>query len=190
MILNFNINQGLVVATVKRVQNADYFFVQNGEPEHILCHCKQGGNLELTPTGAIVMTRNQEIYPPSLGDKVVLIRDTNNRTKAARWAIKQDWDEVSWAVNAKTTFRAVAYNHRNNGKFQSNTKHDVVLVEDSLINICRQFPRNASVDTLKSGFSSKLGPMTLSYEVRWEKLETDGTWTECGEPRPAYVNGF
>lgn len=191
MIRNFNTTQGIVVATVTRVPNADWFFVQNGSPEQIFCHCNQGGSLALTQSGAIVMNQNQRVYPPSLGDKVVLVSDSSQvKAKAACWAPKSDWDEVSWAVNAYSIFLAVAFNHRCNGKFQSNTKQDVGLVEDCLINICRKHPHNAPNDTLRSGFTSKLGALTLSYDVLWSRLEKDGTWTECKDPRPTHANKF
>lgn len=193
MIKNFEIGRGLVYATVAVVPTADYFFVKNGEPRQIFCHCRQGGSLQISREGRLSVELGEQTYPPSIGEKVVLIRESNNPsnrlyTKAGLWVKDEDWQESKWAVNIHRIYRATAHGHRHDGKYQSNTKSGVVLATDTLINIIANNPWHLSNDPLKAHYSAEIGGHTLSYdEVRWERLEPDSTWTECGDPRSHFA---
>ncbi|GEM_PF-2514847 len=178
----------LVFATVATIPSNRYFFVRNGDPGDIFCHDGQGGVLEVGRLGQIILNQDQPMLPPVIGDKIVLVRESNNRaawnfTRAFRWAKEEDWEEVKWAVNAHTVFRAIAFGHRHNGQFQKNTGTEVELIREELINIINQNSHQSN-DPLGKHYSVRLGRTLLSYEVRWERQDPDGTWTECDDPRP------
>jgi len=178
MIKSFNVSTGVVIGTVVRIPTSEYFFVQNGDPRQVFCHVNQGGALEVSVAGRLVLNQNKPVYPPSIGDRVALVRGSTNPadrnfTQAAGWVPAEDW---SWAVNANRTYRAVAYDHRSNGQFQGNTRADVELVHGTLSEIAAKSPKQHN-DQLESGHSAILGTVTLSYKVRWERLETDDSWT-------------
>ncbi|MCX6719087.1 MAG: hypothetical protein NTZ38_01790 [Candidatus Taylorbacteria bacterium] len=188
MIKNFDTTDGVVIATVVKIPTSEFFFVKNGEPKEILCHCNQGGNLAVSDGGHLLFEqdRNRPVYPPSLEEEVVLIRQSNRPgdkeyTKAGMWVPESDWQRYGWAVNAHTTFRAFAHDHRNGDRVMSLA--ELKLTEGVLIDIVKQSPRQIDNDPLQSGFTSKLGTMSLSYQVRWERLEPDDTWTKCADPR-------
>lgn len=192
MTLNFDIGHGVTMATVENVPNEDFFFAKNGEPGQIFCHCNQGGSLTVSSRGLIGLNRNDAVYPPSPNERIVLIRESSDPssrgyTKALRWALEADWQEVAWVVNAQKVYRAIAYNHRNKGHPMSNLRTDVKLVEGTLMEIIKQFPRGAVAgDPLQEKYSTRVGDMTLSYSVRWERLDPDGKQPECGDPRPIH----
>ena len=188
MIKNFDTNRGIVFAEVVTVLRADCFLVRNGDPGQIFCHCRQGGDLEVSSSGHLILVQNRTIISPSVGEQVVLIRESNDRnnrdyTRAARWVPIDDWEESSWAVNAKETFRATAYDHRCNGHFQNNSGKDVLLTEGTLMEIVKKNPRSGNNDCLGAHYAVGLGTKTLTYNVRWERWCPDG-WVECGDPRP------
>ncbi|MDO8590623.1 MAG: hypothetical protein Q7R65_01450 [bacterium] len=193
MIKNFDISSGIVVAKVASITCTEYFFVQNGEPEQIFCHRNQGGTLKVSRHGRMFLSQNQHqpVSLPHINEEIVLIRESSNRserafTKAHRWATMSDWREVEWAKNANRIYRAIAYDHRNGGHFQKNSSEGVVLVSGTLLSIIDQFPRLgiAKSDPLLSGYSVHLRAVTLSYKVRWEYSDSDGTVVECADPRP------
>ncbi|MDO8590974.1 MAG: hypothetical protein Q7R65_03270 [bacterium] len=191
--MNFDISNGIVVAKVALIPCAEYFFVQNGDPKQIFCHRNQGGALKVNRYGQMFLdqSQHQPVPLPHVNEEIVLIRESLNQsersfTKAHRWATISDWQEVSWAINANRTYRAIAYNHRNGGHFQKNSNEDVELVSGTLMSIIDKFPRLgiAKNDPLLSGYSVHLRGITLGYKVRWEHLDSDGKWVECADPRP------
>lgn len=167
-----------------------YFFAKNGDPRDIWCGGIFGGELVVTNGGQIVLNQDFEPRIPQIGEKIVLIRGSENPegrdyTKATRWATLENWNEVAWAVNAHVTYHAIASDHRNTGQFMSSTNKEITLVTGTLLSITRQYPRDAHNDPLSEGHTSSVGKLKLSYQyVRWEKLEKNGCWTECGDPRP------
>lgn len=183
----------LVTATVTKIPNGSYFFVKNGEPREIFCHCNQGGNeLDVTRKGDIVMRVNDAVYPPSINEEVVLVRQsdcTSNPlyTKADRWVPITLWHEVKWAVNARETYRAIGYDHRVNGKFLSSTTHEELLIQGKLLEITKKYNRDSNTDELSAHYVSTFGGCKYTRKVRWERLCADGSWVECADPRPVHT---
>ena len=187
MIKNFPVQNGIVVARVVNAPNPYYFFAQNGDPAQIMCHINQGGEAVVSDSGRLQFVPFIDSLPIA-GKNVVLIRESQNPaeksyTKASRWITEENWNQVSWAVNANTTYRAVAYNHRTDGHFQGNTRESVELANDRLLEIAKKNPRQSN-DPLGEKYSIEFAGHTLSYSVRWERLDGDGVWTECADPRP------
>lgn len=183
MIQNFQFNNGLVFAEVVNVPGEDYFFVKNGEPKNIMCHVRQGGRLDITPNGRLVIMKEGPLSLPCKGDRVVLIRESNNPgdrlyTKAKVWIREIEWHNVKWAVNIDNTYRAIGFNHRVNGQFTSTNKNEIVLVIGTLKEIIGMETRN-----IKERYQSGVGDLNFSCEVRWERLAGDA-WVECLDPRP------
>lgn len=188
MISRFNVSNGLVFGQVAKIASPDYFFVQNGDPQQIFCHKNQGGKATVTSTGEIFL--DQSVRPSEVAtyEDVVLVRqsvDPSNRnfTKACSWMKSTDWNQVNWAVNAKKRYRAIAFNHRNNGQVTSNP--ELILIENNLIDIINKAPRSSQRDPYLSGYSTQLTKnIILSYDVRWVRLEGSHSIIECADPRP------
>ena len=183
----------VTIAKCVRVNQQGWFFVQNGEPRQIFCHVNQGGVLTVTPAGYLGIEHEGSLPIADINQEIVLARldenpDGKDYTKARFWTTKLEWDAHKWAFRggARVTYRAIAHNHRNNGKFQSNTAREDVLATGMLLELVKSYRRTGdkTEDKLQSGYTSALGKLTLSYQVRWERLEANGTWTECGDPRP------
>lgn len=168
-----------------------YVFAENGNPEKkILCHRNQGGLPVVNDRGTVTLDDLGNIEMPQKGAEIVLVRESANPatpgyTRALGWALKADWNEVAWVANAKETYKAVAYNHRSNGKSQSNTDKEVLVAQDTLLHIVRDYPRRPSYpDPLGEHYSTELKGTTLSYNTVWYHRETNNSWTECADPRP------
>ncbi len=178
----------VVIATVMAIPTRHYFFAKNGDPNEILCHLNQGGTLQIT-RGFNLVVDAAEKQLPAIGGKVVLIRNSDdpfddNFTLANTWVKFEDWLEKKWVANAHATFRAVANDHRTDGQRHSNSDNEVELAKGSLIDIMRSFPRGAASDKLGPSYTTELFGKSLSCKTLWYKLEADGTWTECADPRP------
>ncbi len=178
---------GLVTATVTNIPASNFFFAQNGDPRGIFCHCNQSGKLVVK--GDKLAVERDYVTPPSVGEEVVLIREsytpgTRGYTKAMMWVPVAEWENHRWVLNLNETYRAIAYDHRVNGKFTSQTKNENQLVIGKLEGILIQFPRRDHGDPLEENHSSALGELNFTYKVRWERLCPDGVWVECADPRP------
>ena len=178
---------GLVTARVTDVPNTDFFFVQNGDPAKIFCHCNQGGRLTVKDN-KLAIARDY-VAPPPIGKEIVLIRESNTPgtrqyTKALMWVPVAEWENNRWVLNLDETYRAIAYDHRVNGRFTSKTKSEDQMVTGKLEEILIQFPRRDHGDPCEENHLSQLGELKFSYRVRWERLCSDGLWVECADPRP------
>jgi hypothetical protein len=190
MIKNFD-TKSVVQARVTKSFN-NFFFAQNGEPRHIMCHISDGGALSVTRGGQVVLSPNQ-CKVPKTDEEIVLIRVSNRPgtrefTKASRWAPASQWLAVQRALDTRTKYRAIAYNHRVNGKFQGNTGKQEELVSWSTANELNiAYPRGDKNDRFapkrKVTIGSGKSHMTLTCETRWERLNPDGTIVECSDPR-------
>lgn len=188
-------DRGITFATVTNCPSDKLSFARNCNPNtgDILCPPERGGNLEVTRGGHIVFRPNGDTSP-KMGEKLVLIRGSKDQsskdfTLAVMWANEEDWNQVSWAINAHRTYRAIGYGHRRYGHPNPNFSTEIELAKGSLLEIAEQYPLNATDDTLRKIYSIDCGKLgTLTYNVRWEYLDTDGKWIECADPRPKHFN--
>ncbi len=187
MIQTFNASC-VVSAVVARVPSEMYFFAQNGAPRQIFCHARQGGVLTVSSQGTLLL-QNRAFSLPQVGERIILVRESNDPTtreytKAGQWVREENWLAAQSLLASQVKYRAIAYSHRNNGHFQSNSKAEVELACASLAQIANKFHRGVDRDTLAEHYSTKLGTTVLSYTTRWERQEANGSWTKCADPRP------
>ena len=162
-----------------------FVFAQNGDDRDILCHRNQGGRLEITVGGNLVWKQtNFDIIQPN--SKIALVRESvdpksDGFTRAKFWFPHDDWWEFGWAVDAKTVYRAVGFNHQCDGCPQSNANTEVTLEEGKLIDLVTKFN---GCDPFGTRFNTTLAGKTLSCEVRWYRKDKDESWTECACPKP------
>lgn len=190
-------NGPIVFGLVSDVPNNEYFFVQNCLTHKVFCHLHQGGSaLEVTRRGDIVMKAEMIMTPPATGDRVVIIRESENPTeraftKAKMWVHAHVWEEVAWATNFHKRYRAIGYEHRINGQPRERNDQEINLAEDKLIGIVMVHPyRTNGLDQLSETYTSYLGTKEYSYKVRWERLGPDGLWVKCTDPRPRHEVKF
>jgi len=139
----------VIAQVVNAPEDKPYFFAVNNEPKKILCHQFQGGNLQVNMlTGALYLSRKQSVasgFTLPSGEDVVLIRasadpGSKDYTRAKAWCPLEDWILRCWALDAHTRYRAIAHDHRFDGKFQTCTKKEVELANGTLLQIVRKHP--------------------------------------------------
>ena len=193
MSIYFN-KHAVIAKVVDRNPSKGYILVQNGEPQKIFCHASRRGiGLKVLTSGSIKMV-NQfgDIVLPDYNEQVVLVRrsfDPNSRefTQSSAWVHHDHWLGVSWAVNAHQMYRVVGTNHRVNDAPTENHKVPIYIAQGRLIELVIRYPRDGEKDQLGSVYETRVGRLTFSQENFWERLEVDGTWTECDDPRPLHA---
>jgi len=174
----------MVIGTVTKVPCDAYFYVKNGDPKEIMCHCSRSGNIQLSPMGrlAVELCPRSEVLP--INTKVALLRATEDQnskdfTKALCWVTMNELHAANREILLRTTFRAYGTDHRTSGKMQSDGDREVLTIEDTLENILK--------NCTGERYHSNVGRLMLSCKLsRWERRDLDGTWTECGDPRVSH----
>jgi len=190
MTINFGPIGAAIVAEVQNAPNSQFFFVKNGEPRHIFCHCNQGGSPDITNDGNVVLHRKKVVFPPPRNTQVMLCRmsndpQSNDFTKARVWMVRADWEKIAWKLNFRTIFRLISHNHRTHGLLNDNHRVEVPLIEPMILgDIVARFPRHPRDPYSAKRFSAKIGRTTISSAMRWERQCADGGWAECADPRP------
>ena len=172
----------------------NYFFVGINKGNDLFCHKKRGvSTLEVTVRGDIVTRKCGDVSIPTLNDRIVIIRESNDPennkfTKALMWVQDEIWDKVSWAINCHKRYRAIGYDYYIDGHRK---KQENELIEDQLIEIVRVEPwKNCGYDKLGEMYCYETGKKKCSYKTRWECLGPDGSWTICLDPRARYPVTF
>ncbi len=180
-----------IVCTVMKVNDSKGFmFAKNGDDREIMCHIRQGvSDLTVTPKGECLKAGWINILP-SPGDKVALIRDSNDPnsgrayTHAMIWVPYHTFDRARCAVERmdpihKVAVRALAVNHRTGTRFSGGPTQ--VLFEGTIDEL--KALNEKDLEKMRGIHSTSLGGVggkiiTLSYNTKWE-VKRNGRWEHC-----------
>lgn len=184
----------VVARVVDRNPSKGYILVENGTPGRIFCHASRRGiGLKVLTSGSIKMTNPiGDVVLPGYNEQVVLVRrsldpSSSEFFQSSAWVHHDHWLGVCWAVNAQQTYRIVGINHRMNGEPTENHKVPIYVAQGRLIELVIRYPRDSVNDQLGSVYKTHVGRLTFSQENIWERLEADGNWIECDDPRPLHA---
>lgn len=181
-----------IVCTVTEVKDdKGFMFAVNGDNRGIMCHIRQGAShLTVTPNGECFEAGWISILPSS-GDKIALIRDSNDPnsgrsyTHAKIWVPYRIFDGARCAAERldpihKVVVRALAVNHRTGSRFSGGSTQ--VLFEGTIDELKALSQKD--LEKMRGIHSTSLGGVggkiiTLSYNTKWE-VKRNGTWEHCG----------
>ncbi len=187
----FNIDDDVVVATVmKCIPRGGYFFVQNGEPRQIFCHVSNGGFLDVTDRGEILLN-HQTMDIPCKGKKVALVRASDKienplHFKAEMWVPLEQWKQCSDYVDKLcSTYRVVAYNHMINNAPAENNAEDIVWAEGILKDLIKEV-KGGRIDINGQTCATEISGLIFASHIGWQR-QVNGKWFDCHCPLPRHL---
>ena len=180
-----------LVITARTVEVLDEAtFVAQEERHGMLLTCpttKGLLGLGVRSDGSIVKKFPRTLFSPipQIGTELAIFGLTDH------WVTADVWKRVSWAVNAKSKFRAYAHNRKYiNGDKTTELTEELLLTGrqgSTLLELIASSTRGSSSDTFaeKYSYGIQKNGGTMYYETRWEMFDPrKGFWVRCSDPRP------